>query len=70
MTASSRKIVAIFILFAIMLGWIVSAATIGSQMTGAPGWLQLLFYILAGVVWVLPMRFVFRWMNSAPDSER
>ena len=43
MSPSSRKIVAIFILFAIMLGWIVSAATIGSQMTGAPGWLQLLF---------------------------
>lgn len=70
MTASSRKIVAIFILFAIMIGWIVAAATIGSQMTGAPGWLQLVFYIVAGVLWILPMRPVFRWMNSAPDSER
>ena len=68
MSAPTRKIVAIFVLFAILIGWIVAAATIGSNLTGEPRWLQLLFYIVAGVAWVLPLRPVFKWMNSAPND--
>ena len=67
MGTTPRKLIAISILFAILIGWIVGAATIGSQMTGAPRWAQLVFYIFAGVAWILPMRPVFKWMNSAPD---
>lgn len=69
MGSSTRKLIAIVILFTILIGWIVAAATIGSQLTGAPRWLQLVFYIFAGVAWVLPLRPVFKWMNSAPDRE-
>ena len=61
-----RKIIASIIMLAFLALWIFLAATIGTQLTGAPGWLQLIFYIIAGFTWVLPLRPLMRWMNSAP----
>lgn len=67
MSRAQRKPIAGLIMIAVLTAWIVAAATIGTRLTGAPGWLQLGFYVLAGVAWVLPLRPVFRWMNSAPE---
>jgi len=67
MKSSVRKPIAILALFAVLIVWIVAAATIGSAITGAPGWIQLVFYVMAGFGWILPLRPVFLWMNSAPD---
>ena len=66
MDPSHRKPVAIAVLFLILTVWVVAAATIGSQITQAPQWLQLAFYAFAGIAWVLPLRPVFKWMNAAP----
>ncbi len=58
-----RKIVTGIALLAFIALWIVVAATIGTQMTGAPQWLQLAFYVVAGFAWVFPLRPLMRWMN-------
>ncbi|MEO0786118.1 MAG: DUF2842 domain-containing protein [Pseudomonadota bacterium] len=65
-----RKPIAILALFAVLGVWIVVATMIGSEIATAPGLLQLIFYIVAGIGWVIPMRPIFMWMNSAPDVER
>lgn len=65
-----RKPIAVLVVLAFMALWIWGAATIGTQMTDMSGWLQLGFYLVAGLGWILPLRPVFKWMNSgAPPDE-
>ena len=67
MRRSARKPIAILALIVFLTVWIWAAASIGSTMTGAPQWVQLGFYLVAGLAWVLPLRPLFFWMNSGPE---
>jgi hypothetical protein len=41
-----------------------AAATLGGLLTTTwPAWGQLAFYAIAGVIWVLPLKPLFGWMN-------
>ncbi|MEX1251527.1 MAG: DUF2842 domain-containing protein [Hyphomonas sp.] len=65
-----RKPIAVLLMLAFMALWIWGAATIGMYMTGASVWLQLLYYIVAGFGWILPLRPLLKWMNAnAPPEE-
>jgi len=64
-----RKPVAILLMLAFMALWVWGAATIGSRFTGASGWLQLVFYVAAGTLWVFPLRPLFLWMNANQPPE-
>ncbi len=59
-----RKIIASVIMLLILVAWAVLAATIGSRTTEAPRVLQLAFYVVAGIGWIVPLRPVFAWMNA------
>ena len=53
----------------IFLGtWIWGAATIGSMLVTAPKWLSLIFFVVAGIGWAVPLKPVFNWMNSVPED--
>lgn len=40
------------------------AARMGATLVGAaPAWAQLIFYALAGTIWVVPLKPLFGWMN-------
>jgi len=67
MTRSKRRLVASFVLVILLILWIWAAASLGSRLTAASGWLNLVFYIVTGLGWVFLMRPVFRWMNSGPE---
>ena len=58
-----RKIITSLALLGFIALWIFIAATIGTRLTEAPGVLQLGFYVVAGVAWVVPLRPLMRWMN-------
>ena len=62
-----RKLIAMIVLLAFMALYIMVAASLGSRLTDAPRLLQLVFYVIAGVAWVLPVRPLFRWMNTPTD---
>ena len=65
-----RKVTAIILLLVFMFAYIIAVASIGSRLATAHGGLQLLFYVVAGFLWLLPIRPLFRWMNSAPAGEQ
>ena len=58
-----RKVVAALAILAIIAIWIFIIATLGSQITAQPLWVQLPFYVIAGVAWIVPIRPVLAWMN-------
>lgn len=60
-----RKPVAALILLGYLCAWVILVGSASAAITGLPGWAQLLFYIIAGTVWILPLRPILRWMNGA-----
>jgi uncharacterized membrane protein len=64
-----RKPLAAIAILTIIAVWIFLVGTIGSRITEWPFWAQLPFYIIAGVAWILPVRPVLRWMNSAGPNQ-
>ena len=63
-----RKLIAMLVMFVFLGAWIVGATTIGSSITGAPKWAQLLFYAVAGIGWAFPLKPLMLWMNRAPAT--
>ncbi|MEO0981741.1 MAG: DUF2842 domain-containing protein [Pseudomonadota bacterium] len=63
-----RKPTAMLILLLYLPLYIIAAATVGSWLTEANGLVQLLFYIVAGVGWVLPLKPLMAWMNAGPEN--
>ena len=69
MPRSQRRIVASIILLLFLAFWVWGAASIGSQLASAPKWLTLIFYVIAGIGWAVPLKPVFGWMNSGPEED-
>lgn len=43
------------------------AATLGAYLTPIlPAWAQLIFYAVAGIIWIFPLKPLFGWMNRGP----
>lgn len=52
-----------------MPAYVVAAVTVMNFLDRPPIWLELLVYILLGVLWALPFKFVFRGVGKAdPDG--
>ncbi len=68
MPRSQRRIIACVTILAFLIFWIWGAATIGTRLTDAPKWASLIFYIVAGIGWAVPLKPVFTWMNSGPED--
>ena len=67
MKRPQRRIISSIVLLIILAAWIWGAATIGSYLVTAPKWLSMVYFIVAGIGWVVPIRPVFRWMNSGEE---
>ena len=59
-----RKALGSLVILAWLLAWIVGAATLGERLGSAPWPVLALFYAVAGLAWVIPLRPLFRWMNA------
>ena len=68
MPRSQRRLVASVIILVFLVFWIWGASTLGSQLATAPKWASLVFYVVAGIGWAVPLKPVFTWMNSGPED--
>ncbi len=68
MPRSQRRLVASIIIMLFLVFWIWGAATIGSHLATAPKWASLIFFVVAGIGWAVPLKPVFSWMNSGPEE--
>lgn len=64
MSGQARKPIAMLILMVWLIAYIVGVASLSGVLAETPRWAQLIFYMIAGVAWVLPLKFLFNWMNS------
>jgi hypothetical protein len=64
MTPRWRPTAGIFMILGIIAIWAVLIASLSETVTAWPRAVQLIFYIIAGVVWVLPLKPILRWSET------
>ena len=64
-----RKLVAMTLFLVWLLGYIVAVATFSGAITALPRWAQRIVYVIAGIAWIIPLRPLFRLMNSGPRPD-
>lgn len=65
-TPSWRKPAGMLLIVAIIIAWAALVASL-SSVVGQWHWvLQLVFYTIAGIVWITPMKPLLRWMEGGP----
>jgi hypothetical protein len=64
MNARQRKAIGCFVLLGYLAAYAVLAASLGAALAlSLPPGAQLLYYAIAGVVWIFPLKPLFAWMN-------
>jgi hypothetical protein len=67
MTARTRKLIGTVALLAFLILYAWTAAAIGAgRISLAPAWAQFTYFLVAGLLWVLPAGLLIRWMQR-PD---
>lgn len=64
METRTRKAIGCAALLAYLAIYAIFAASLGAALLPVlPFWAELIFYIVAGVIWVLPLKPLFSWMK-------
>ena len=66
---SWRKPAGIFAILALIALWAVLVASLSGTVERWPILLQTAFYLVTGLVWVLPLKPLLRWMEGAPFKD-
>lgn len=68
MNMRTRKAIGCFALLVYLGIYAIAAASLGvALMPALPAWGELIYFAIAGVAWVLPLKPLFTWMNR-PDA--
>lgn len=73
MNPTWRKPAGIFLILLLIVAWSVIVATAADLIAGASWPLKALYFLVAGIAWILPLKPLLRWMETgsfrgAPDS--
>ena len=64
MTPSWRKPAGALIMIVSIIIWAVAIASASSVLSAWPLVVQMLFYAVAGIIWIMPMKPLLRWMET------
>jgi hypothetical protein len=48
----------------LIAGWAVLVVSVAPLLDGLPAWLHAIYYLVAGIAWILPLRPLLRWMET------
>ena len=61
---SWRKPVGIFAILAMIAVWAIIIVSLSGTVGQWPIPIQAIFYLIAGIIWVLPLKRLLRWMET------
>lgn len=64
MPGSGRKLAGIAMIVALIVLWAVLVASFAGLVGGWPVLVQALFYLVAGLAWIVPLKPLLRWMET------
>ncbi len=59
-----RPTIAIFMILGIIIVWALLIASLSHIVTAWPWPVQALFYTVAGIVWIVPIKPILRWSET------
>ena len=59
-----RQPFGIVLILAWVVCWCVVVASVGGLIVHAPWWALVPYYVAAGLVWILPLKPLLRWMET------
>lgn len=65
MSQSARRGIAGFGIVVWLIVYVVIVVELAARLPLGTGWIALVFYVVAGLAWVVPLRPVMRWMTRA-----
>jgi hypothetical protein len=61
-----RKLIGAFALIALVIVWALLAMALAqTALTSVSGWIAAIYYVVAGLGWVLPAMPLIRWMSRS-----
>lgn len=58
-----RKFIGTILLIILVLGYALVATTVASAtLATAPAWVHFLYFLISGLLWVLPAMWLIKWM--------
>ncbi|MBI0474634.1 DUF2842 domain-containing protein [Sphingomonas sp. MA1305] len=64
MTPTWRKPAGMFAILALIALWCILVTSLSGMVGGWPWWLQALFYLVTGIVWIAPLKPLLLWMET------
>ena len=61
---SWRKPAGIFVILAIIFIWAALVASLAAFVENWPVLVQAVYYLIAGIAWILPLKPLLRWMET------
>ncbi len=61
---SWRQPVGILLILTLIVVWAAIVASVAPLLDGLPRWLLIGYYLVAGIVWIFPLRPLLRWMET------
>ena len=61
---SWRKPAGIFAILALITGWAALVVSLSGEVGQLPILVQAIFYLIAGIAWILPLKPLLRWMET------
>ena len=63
MPARLRSFIGTILIIILVVAYAILATTIASSLLAtAPWWVHLLYFLLSGLLWILPAMFIIKWM--------
>lgn len=59
-----RQPAGIFLILALIAVWSVIVVSASSLIAGLPWPVHLVYYVVAGIVWIVPLKPLLRWMET------
>ena len=63
MTPSWRKPFGMFLILLLITVWAIVVASAADRIATLPHWVQAIVYVVAGLVWITPLKPLLRWME-------
>ena len=64
-----KKLIGTFLIVALVVIYALVATTVASyRLAESPWWVHLLYFLISGLIWIVPAMFIIRWMERPKDG--
>ena len=61
---SWRQPFGIALILLLIVGWAVIIVSVAPLLDGLPRWVHAIYYVVAGLIWIAPLKPLLRWMET------